>query len=250
MSEFSQQFCEDGYALARGVFQGEELAQMQEDFDRIVLQILSSGEDVNAKWDAADRMGAADTVVLHTHNVQQYSGVWLRALMSESYLARCREILGPDVILHHSKLFQKPAEKGAPFPMHQDWPYFPTLKNTMCAAVIHLSDATDEMGCLRVVPGSHKLGRLERSSGSEAEFDRKFGLDAATPIEAQAGDVVFFNYLTVHGSKPNRSQRTRKTVLVQMHAGDDDVEPGVAHPNERLVLSGWNGRATRDLANR
>lgn len=249
MSEFSQQFCEDGYAVARGVFRGSQLRALQDDFDRIVQQILASGEEVNARWAGAERLGAADSIVLHTHNVQQYSSAWLRAFLDEEFLAHAQALLGPDVILHHSKLFQKPAEKGAPFPMHQDWPYFPTKKDTMLAAVIHMTEATDDMGCLRVVPGSHKLGRMERSSGSEAEFDAKYNLDSALAIGAEPGDVLFFHYLTVHGSKPNRSDKTRKTVLVQLHAGDDDVEPGVAHPNERLVLSGWNGRATRELAN-
>lgn len=249
MTDLSSHFQEHGYALARGVFAGERLRRMQEDFDRIVRQLTSSGEEVNAKWEAADRLGAADTVVLHTHNVQQYSSEWMSAFMDAAFLDAASAILGPDVILHHSKLFQKPAERGAPFPMHQDWPYFPTRKDTMMAGIIHVSEATDEMGCLRVVPGSHKLGRMAESSGHNAEFDEKFNLESATIIEADPGDVLFFHYLTVHGSMPNRSDRTRKTVLVQLHAGDDDVEEGVTHPNERLALRGFNSCVTRERAN-
>jgi len=60
---------------------------------------------------------------------------------------------------------------------------------------------------------------------------------------------VFFHYLTVHGSKPNRSPKTRKTVLVQLYAGDDRVEDGNTHPDEKLVLSGWNHHATRSNVN-
>ena len=85
MSEFSQHFYEHGYAIARGVFQGDTLKRMQDDFDRIVRQIVASGEEVNAKWAGADRLGAADTVVLHTHNVQQYSSAWLRAFMDDAF---------------------------------------------------------------------------------------------------------------------------------------------------------------------
>ncbi|MCL6512553.1 MAG: caspase family protein [Anaerolineae bacterium] len=67
---------------------------------------------------------------------------------------------------------------------------------------------------------------------------------------AQDGDVLFFHYFTVHGSMPNRSNRVRKTVLVQMYAGDDQVEEGNMHPDEALVLRGWNSRMTRARANR
>ncbi|MCG9894266.1 MAG: phytanoyl-CoA dioxygenase family protein, partial [Fimbriimonadaceae bacterium] len=158
-------FQEHGYAVARSLFSPDETAALESEFDRIVAQISAAGEAVNARWSGPemDRMGAAETVVLHTHNVQRYSAAWMQALLHPRFLAAGTEILGPDVILHHTKLFQKPAEMGSPFPMHQDWEYFPSELDTMLAAVIHLSPATDEMGCLRVYPGSHRIGRVSES---------------------------------------------------------------------------------------
>jgi phytanoyl-CoA hydroxylase len=196
-----------------------------------------------------ERLGAASTSVVHTHNVQQYSAAWMRALVHPRFIEAATAVVGPDVVLHHTKLFQKPPERGAPFPMHQDWSYFPTERDTMLAAVVHVSQATDEMGCLRVYPGSHRLGRVADSAGHGDVFLTDYPLERATPLEAEPGDVVFFHYLTVHGSMPNRSDRARKTVLVQLHRGDDAVEAGCTHPNARLVLAGWNHRATRDSAN-
>lgn len=250
MTSLGSFFQEHGYAVARGVFLDEQLAELQRDFDRIVHQLIASGENIEARWTGPEMEAHQQTSVLHTHNVQQYSAVWLQALLSDRFLDAAEAILGPDIVLHHTKLFQKPAEKGAPFPMHQDWSYFPTLKDTMMAAVIHVSAATEEMGCLRVYPGSHKLGRIKDSHGqSEHEMLQRYPIQDATPLEAEPGDVVFFHYLTIHGSMPNRSDHVRKTVLVQMHAGDDDVEPGNMHPNGRLALRGWNHHATRSLAN-
>ena len=247
---FAQSYRQDGFALARSVFAGGVLEAMQRDFDRIVEQILASGEDVNARWAGAEKLGPQDSVVLHTHNVQQFSAVWMRALLHPPFLDLARALLGDNVVLHHTKLFVKPPEKGAPFPMHQDWGYFPTLRDTMLAVVVHLTEATDDMGCLRVVPGSHKLGRIPASQGQGDAFAERFPLSAALPVEAQPGDVLFFHYLTVHGSMPNTSGKTRKTVLVQLHSGDDELEPGNAHPNEALALSGFNARMSRSRANR
>lgn len=244
-------FERDGYAVVRGVFDRDETARLEDEFDRIVAQITGSGENVEARWSGPemDRLGAGTTSVVHTHNVQQYSAEWLRALLHPRFLAAATALLGPDVVLHHTKLFQKPPERGAPFPMHQDWTYFPTVRDTMLAAVIHVSPATDEMGCLRVYPGSHRLGRVPDSAGQGEVFLAEYPIEGATPLEAEPGDVVFFHYLTIHGSMPNRSSQARKTVLVQMHAGDDAVEPGCTHPNARLSLAGWNHFATRDSAN-
>ena len=66
-----RQFAEDGYYLAKGVFSKTEIEALEADFDRIVNQLLSSGENVNARWSGPEmsQMQAQNLVVLHTHNV-------------------------------------------------------------------------------------------------------------------------------------------------------------------------------------
>ena len=251
MSEIKSTFEEQGFYLAKGVFGPAQVAALERDFDRIVGQLTESGEQVDATWDGAAtaRLAAQNDVIIHTHNVQKYSRTWLNALLSDGFLDIAGEIIGEDIILHHSKLFQKPRSVGSPFPMHQDWPYFPTVRDSMVAAIIHVSAATDDMGCLRVYPGSHRLGRIAGANGRQAnEVLERYPIENATVIEADAGDVVLFHYLTLHGSMPNRSTRTRKTVLCQMYNGRDRVEDGNAHPNEGMVLRGWNHQMSRDAA--
>ena len=241
-SEVKTFFEENGYYLYKNVFSPGEVASLEEDFDRIVSQLLRSKEDVNAQWKGAamDRLGAADTVVVHTHNVQNYSSRWLAAFQHPGFLDATSEILGPDIVLHHSKLFQKPQGKGAPFPMHQDWEYFPTVQDTMIAGVVHVSEATDDMGCFRVYPGTHRLGRMKGMGGmgdhEHADLKTKYPLENATVLEAGPGDVLFFHYCLLHGSNQNVSDKIRKTVLVQMHSGRDAVEEGNKHPNAKLTL--------------
>jgi ectoine hydroxylase-related dioxygenase (phytanoyl-CoA dioxygenase family) len=92
---------------------------------------------------------------------------------------------------------------------------------------------------------------LPESNGqgsSESNILKDYPLEKALIVEAESGDVVFFHYLTLHGSMPNRSQKIRKTVLAQLHAGDDMIEESNKHPNARLALSGWNSLAKRSLA--
>ena len=213
-------------------------------------QIIQSGENIDGTWEGNKIKKIADSrdQILHTHNVHQYSGQWLRAMLHPKFLEVATAILGEDVVLHHSKLFQKPAEKGSPFPIHQDWSYFPTQQDSMIAGMIHVTDATDKMGCLRVYAGSHKLGRQIGTNGqveTNSDILEKYPIQKAKIIEASAGDVLFFHYFTLHGSMPNRSDRTRKTVLVQMHAGEDKIEEDVDHPYEAIVLNGWNHASTR-----
>lgn len=251
MSDIKSFFDKHGYYHARGVFAPEETAALERDFDAIVRQLTASGEAIDATWDGGetDKIAQQGDVILHTHNVQKYSRTWLNAFLNPRFLEVAGAILGEDIILHHSKLFQKPSENGSPFPMHQDWPYFPTLHDSMIAGIIHVSDASDEMGCLRVYPGSHQLGRIEGADGRrQNDVIDQYPIEGATPVECAAGDVVFFHYFTLHGSLPNRAAKTRKTVLCQLYEGHDQIEDGNQHPDERMVLRGWNHRISRRAA--
>src|SRR5262245_47262494 len=93
--EVAREFAENGYYHARGVFSPEEVAEMEADFDNIVRQLVGSGEDINARWGGPEmeKLGAAQTTIFHTHNVQRYSAVWLRALLSERMLAYVTALL-------------------------------------------------------------------------------------------------------------------------------------------------------------
>src|SRR5262249_2217097 len=145
-----------------------------------------------------------------------------RLITDPRFTDRVADLIGPNVQLHHTKLFIKPPERGAPFPMHQDYPYFPHEKHTMMAAIIHFDDAPLEKGCARVVPGSHKLGSVEHltDGGNHLPIDR-FPVSEATPVPAKPGDVLFFTYRTIHGSGVNTSSEARTTLLVQMRDPTD-----------------------------
>lgn len=250
-------FDRDGIHLARAVFDAATIVQLEADFDRIVAQLVESRESIDATWTTADGGTDRNQIVMHTHNVQNYSPRWLHAILDPRFLDIAEAILGPDIVLHHTKLFQKPNGSGSPFPMHQDWRYFPTSDDRMIAAIIHVSPATADMGCIAAYPGSHRLGRLPSSSGQPRYddpdayrlFAAQYPISEATAYEAEPGDVLFFSSLTIHGSEPNLSSTTRKTVLVQLHAGSAELEP-VEHPVVGLVLRGWNSQATRDSIDR
>lgn len=219
------QYRAQGYVLAHGIFTPEHVAELERDLDALVERRLHNAADMDATWkgnwkDGQDR----PTKIMHTHDVQAYSAAWTRVLVHDRFTGALADLLGPNVALHHTKAFIKPPERGSAFPMHQDYPYFPHTLGTMMAAIIHLSEATEEMGCFRVYPGTHRLGPLPIVDASQPYVDpAQWPLANATPLPAQRGDVVFFNYLLIHGSDINRSQRERKTVLVQVRDPADQM---------------------------
>jgi ectoine hydroxylase-related dioxygenase (phytanoyl-CoA dioxygenase family) len=91
-----------------------------------------------------------------------------------------------------------------------------------------------------VVPGSHKLGLLEHQSegGWHLPYE-DYPVEDAVPVPAKAGDAVFFNYLTIHGSGLNVSNEARTTLLIQMRDPEDlPVQEGHRSRGQGMMLRG------------
>jgi phytanoyl-CoA hydroxylase len=216
---------ENGYVLIKGLFTREEAAEGRarlHDLARRLYEETMTGHDPT--WGSARaHAGGQGTVLQHTHDVQFHDAWFSRMIVDPRFTAAAQRIVGPNVQLHHTKMFIKPPEKGSPFPMHQDAPFFPHENHSMIAAIVHFDDAPLEKGCVRVVPGSYRLGLMPHSPDGGWHLDPEaFPVEDATPCPAEAGDVLFFSYLTIHGSGINVSDDYRTTVLVQMR---DPLDP-------------------------
>lgn len=239
------QFYQDnGYLLVKGLFSKEEAFKLRAEAHAIAERLLNAGRDIDATWGSANEAGGmrGSTVLMNCHDVQFYSGAFSRMLVDGNFTEASSQVMGtPNIQLHHTKMFIKPPEKGSPFPMHQDYHYFPHEKDSMIAAIVHLDSAPLEKGCVRVYPGSHKLGRLEQiSEGGWHLPASDYSLEGATACPAEAGDVLFFSYLTIHGSGINVSNEARTTVLVQMRDPDDP-------PTEKTHISRGQGTMLRGI---
>ena len=208
---------ENGYVVCRGLLSADEAKALRREAHDLAGRLVQF-RNINAAWATIQH---TKTVVQHCHDVQFYSAMFSRLIVDPRFTAVAASIIGPNVQLHHTKMFIKPPEKGAPFPMHQDYPYFPHQRNTMIAAIFHFDDAPVERGCVRFVPGSHKLGPIAVSTPDSSLPPEQYPIEKALPCPAQAGDVVFFNYLTIHGSGINASAEARTTLLVQMRDPTD-----------------------------
>jgi ectoine hydroxylase-related dioxygenase (phytanoyl-CoA dioxygenase family) len=213
---------ENGYLLVKGVFNADEVERMREAVEGIVRRAALAKQDSNAAWqgDFLPPEQLKKLVLKGFHDVHYHDASFMRAAIHPNMASVLSGLIGPNVQLHHSKMLVKPPENGAAFPMHQDYPYFPHAKHTMLAASVHLDRADEENGCLRVIPGSHIQGELPHV-GSYYLNHKEYPITDGTLCEADAGDVLFFNYLTIHGSSANRSDRTRRNVLFQYKDPED-----------------------------
>ena len=220
----------NGYVHVKGLLTPEEAAFYRQE-TRCMMERLSALRNIDATWGSArDIEGAKATKILHCHDVQFQSAAFARLIVDERVTGVAADIIGPNVQLHHTKAFVKPAEKGSPFPLHQDAPFFPHENHSMIAAIIHFDDAPLEKGCLRVVPGSFRNGLMTHLPDGGWHLDPAvYPVEDATPIPAKAGDALFFSYLTIHGSGLNTSDEDRTTILIQMR---DPTDPPTFRTHE------------------
>jgi len=232
---------EDGYLLVKGLLGRDEAAGYRAELHAMGQRLASTGA-ADPTWGSARGVTDVPTVLQGWHDVQFYSGAFSRLITDDRLTGVAAALMGtPNVQLHHTKVFIKPPENGSPFPMHQDYPFFPHSDHSVLAAIVHLDDAPDEKGCVRVVPGSHRLGPLEHLQEGLSHLPRdRFPIESAVPVEAEAGDVLFFGYLTVHGSGVNVSSEARTTLLVQMRDPQDK-------PTEDLHPSRGQGMMLRGI---
>lgn len=213
---------ENGYVLVPGLLTPEEAAACRREIHELMAR-LSAIRNIDATWGSAkDIAGGVATQLLHCHDVQFQSAAFARLIVDERLTGVAADLIGPNVQLHHTKAFVKPPEKGSPFPLHQDAPFFPHDNHSMIAAIVHFDDAPLEKGCVRVVPGTHKHGILPHLPQGGWHLDPAvYPVESATPVPAKAGDALFFSYLTVHGSGINESREARTTLLIQMRDPSD-----------------------------
>lgn len=144
---------------------------------------------------------------------------------SEKVVHRVAQLLDSEspVCHFHSKLMQKEPKVGGAWEWHQDYGYwyknqfmFPDRLTSMMVA---LTPANPENGCIQVIKGSHKLGRVNHGfAGEQVGADMVMVNNALKTMdlvycELEAGDAMFFHSNLLHRSAANLSDHPRWSII-------------------------------------
>lgn len=208
------QYDQDGYLIMRGAFNKEEI-----DF----LYQLAIGDDVlrSNAMDLNDQSGKRTKLTLWFTPGDDAYGLLSR---SHRLVSMVENLLGGGEVCHfHSKLMQKEPKVGGAWEWHQDYGYW--YKNgflypdAMISVMIAFSEATVENGCLQVLKGSHKMGRLDHHFvGEQQGADPTFVQEAIKfcaheYVVLEPGDALFFHSNLLHMSEANLSEKPRWSII-------------------------------------
>jgi len=228
-SEDLTRYREDGFVIKRGLFTGEEIS---------LLGAAARGDHALDRAAVARDDGAGNKVRLSLWN-HPGDGIY-------GMVARCRrmvdsveQLLGGEVYHYHSKMILKDARTGGAWAWHQDYGYWyqnGLLFPDLCSVMIAVDAATKENGCLEVLKGSHRMGRINHVlSGDQAGADLERVTEAEKRLEKvycemAPGDAVFFHANTLHCSGPNRSENPRWAMICCYNSAANDPYKESHHP--------------------
>lgn len=224
-------------------------------------------------------IATADTVVKeHATNVTDSTGknskltlwftpgedVYSMMLRSERMVDGAAKLLDSDapVCHYHTKLMQKEPKVGGAWEWHQDYGYW--YKNQflypdqLLSIMIALTKANKENGCLQVIKGSHKMGRVNHGfAGEQVGADMVMVEHALKTmdhvyVELEPGDALFFHSNILHRSEANLSDMPRWSIIscynsLSNHAFNDSStswrEPVKIVPDDMLMRQDVGGAA-------
>ena len=205
-------FHQEGYLIVRGVFDAEEA-----DILRAAAAADQSFKE-NA-YDLEDGEGGKAQLVLWNSAGED---LWGAIARSERIVNAMVQLLGVEVYHYHSKMSIKQPRTGGAWSWHQDYGYWyqnGCLWPDMGSAFIAVDPNTRENGCLQVLKGSHKLGRIEHGrygdqSGAAPERTAEATKVMETVyVELDPGDTLYFHSNLLHRSDQNTSDSQRWSLI-------------------------------------
>ncbi|MEL6293272.1 MAG: phytanoyl-CoA dioxygenase family protein [Pseudomonadota bacterium] len=150
----------------------------------------------------------------------------MRDLMySNLILGPARDLIGPDIRLHTTKLNMKSAGYGAAVEWHQDYAFYPHTNDDILAIGVLIDDMAPENGPLMVFPGSQRGPVYDHHvdgvfAGAMLPEENGLDMSDAVQLTGPAGSLSIHHGRIVHGSALNRSDRPRRILFYEMMAAD------------------------------
>ena len=235
------EFQENGFIVIRKLFDESEALSMQ--------RAIRSDKMINRHDDGKQSANNPNSQLVIWNKA--LDNIWGSIARSQRVVDTIEALLGYEVYHYHSKLSIKHAGSAAEWCWHQDYGYwyeygclFPDLGSVLIA----LNENTIENGCLKVIRGSHKLGRLDHKTHecyqsqvmplddprqAKPAMKKPYGQSCADTdrvtsilkvlevvnVELAPGDAVFFHCNVLHSSGKNVTEDSTRWSLICCYNG-------------------------------
>jgi phytanoyl-CoA hydroxylase len=221
LTDLTETFEREGYAVARGLFTPDEVARYRDHYMDLRAAGTYPGDFGGVDQTSSDPLKRFPRMI-HMHRWDELSLQWLLNARLRDALTT---LMGTEPYAVQTMLYFKPAGARGQA-LHQDNFYLKVQPGTCIAAWLALDKCDEENGCMRVVPGSHQLPVLCTAKADTTQSFTDVTVPVpedlpVVPVHMEAGDVLFFGGSLIHGSYPNTSSdRFRRSLIGHYVAGE------------------------------
>ena len=230
-------FERDGFIIARGLateLLRKRMLDVTLDGLARLVEPLEFEADVHYPGAPQTREGHGGHTVRRLKQALSRDYVFTEWLTYPPLVERLEQLLGPSFfcpLAHHNCVMTKQPAYSSDTGWHQDIRYWSFTEPELVTVWLALGTERSDNGCLRVIPGSHRMA-LDRSRFDDAMFFRddlpenKELIDAAQFVELEAGDVLFFHCKTLHAATRNYTDQTKYSVVFTFRGADNPPRAG------------------------
>jgi ectoine hydroxylase-related dioxygenase (phytanoyl-CoA dioxygenase family) len=216
-----RQYREQGFCIAKHFLDSLVVTRLLEELDEVVAGATVAHHD-RTKMEMEPGQEPGGTLVRRVYEPCDRYPSYQNLAETPDVLDSVQQLIGPDVVFHYSKLNMKPATIGSPVEWHQDLAYYPLTNPDSVTILFYLDDADSKTGCLRVMPGVHERRLFDHTESGffSGRITETMDESNAIELEAPAGSAIFIQCTTPHSSRPNRSIKSRRTLILSYRAAD------------------------------
>ncbi len=201
-----------------------DLKQIHAEIDRFMDEAREMTAS-NDRLDLEESHEAASPRVRRIKLPHTISDLFNQLMLSDKILAPARDLIGPNLRLHTSKLNMKSAEFGAAVEWHQDFAFYPHTNDDVLAIGVMIDDMAEENGPLMIFPGTHEGPIFNHHVDGVFAGAMDLARDGLDPkdgitLTGSAGSISIHHGRVVHGSALNTSDRDRRILFYEMMAAD------------------------------
>jgi phytanoyl-CoA hydroxylase len=215
-----ESYDKDGFVVIPQFLKGDEFAELQQNLDRYVREVVPHLPDADAFYH--DRERPETLKQLHRMDCDPYFSDYAK---NPKWTALGEALIGEAGGAQSMEWFNKPPAITHITPPHQDNYYFCLAPANVVTIWLALDPVDTENGCLTYVSGSHLSGFRDHAKSKVLGFSQgitgysadDFGREVAVPL--QPGDVVAHHGMTIHRADANISQTRQRRSLAMVFKG-------------------------------
>ena len=204
----------------------KQIEQYHDEGFILPIRVMSEEEALKIK----ERVEAAEKAFPEEFNPENRNNLHLTFIVLDELahnpiiLDAVEDLIGPDFSLWSSVMFTKNPLTEHFVSWHQDATYMGMTSSDFLTPWIALTPSTEEMGCMAMIPGSHKQNIVphqdtfsENNILTRGQVVKDVDEEKAVNLILKPGEMSIHHGAVIHGSKPNKSKQRRIGFALQSY---------------------------------